>query len=177
MKFGSWTYSGEQVDLVHINQTNGSIPVYGTNGQIGWHDTALCSKPGVIIGRKGAYRGVHFSGGPFYVIDTAFFMKFKKTISSRWAYYTVAGYDIDSMDSGSAIPSTSRDDFGSILVVEPSYLIQSKFDELLAPLWAKERANISETETLVQFRDFLLPKFMSGEIRVKQAETIMAEVA
>ncbi|CAF0735292.1 unnamed protein product [Rotaria sp. Silwood1] len=31
MKFGSWTYSGEQVDLVHINQTNGSIPVYGNN--------------------------------------------------------------------------------------------------------------------------------------------------
>ena len=33
MKFGSWTYSGEQVDLVHINQTNGSIPVYGNNSQ------------------------------------------------------------------------------------------------------------------------------------------------
>ncbi|CAF3425142.1 unnamed protein product [Rotaria socialis] len=31
MKFGSWTYSGEQVDLVHINQTNGYIPVYGNN--------------------------------------------------------------------------------------------------------------------------------------------------
>ncbi|CAF0762458.1 unnamed protein product [Adineta ricciae] len=31
MKFGSWTYSGEQVDLVHINQTNGSMPVYGNN--------------------------------------------------------------------------------------------------------------------------------------------------
>jgi type I restriction enzyme, S subunit len=156
---------------------DGLIPVYGTNGPIGWHDTALCSEPGVIIGRKGAYRGVHFSDGPFYAIDTAFFMKFKKTISSRWAYYTVAGYDIDSMDSGSAIPSTSRGDFGSILVVEPPYLVQSKFDELLAPLWAKERANISENDTLVQFRDFLLPKFMSGEIRVKEAEKIMAEVA
>ena len=31
MKFGSWTYSGEQVDLVHINQTNGSSPYYGNN--------------------------------------------------------------------------------------------------------------------------------------------------
>ncbi|CAF1383687.1 unnamed protein product, partial [Didymodactylos carnosus] len=31
MKFGSWTYSGEQVDLVHINQSNGSIPAYGSN--------------------------------------------------------------------------------------------------------------------------------------------------
>ncbi|CAF0882304.1 unnamed protein product [Rotaria sordida] len=31
MKFGSWTYNGEQVDLVHINQTNGSTPAYGNN--------------------------------------------------------------------------------------------------------------------------------------------------
>ncbi|CAF3536330.1 unnamed protein product [Rotaria socialis] len=31
MKFGSRTYSGEQVDIVHINQTNGFIPVYGNN--------------------------------------------------------------------------------------------------------------------------------------------------
>jgi hypothetical protein len=34
MKFGSWTYSGEQVDLIHINQTNGSTPVYGNNSNI-----------------------------------------------------------------------------------------------------------------------------------------------
>jgi hypothetical protein len=33
MKFGSWTYSGEQVDLVHINQTNGLVPVYGNNSK------------------------------------------------------------------------------------------------------------------------------------------------
>ncbi|CAF2990379.1 unnamed protein product, partial [Rotaria sp. Silwood2] len=34
MTFGSWTYSGEQVDLVHINQTDGFIPVYGNNSWI-----------------------------------------------------------------------------------------------------------------------------------------------
>ncbi|CAF5200712.1 unnamed protein product, partial [Rotaria magnacalcarata] len=33
MKFGSRTYSGEQVDIVHINQTNGFIPVYGDNSK------------------------------------------------------------------------------------------------------------------------------------------------
>ncbi len=37
----------------------GQFRVFGTNGPIGWHDEALCSHPGVIIGRKGAYRGVH----------------------------------------------------------------------------------------------------------------------
>ena len=53
----------------------GSIRVFGTNGPIGWHDRALCPHASVIIGRKGAYRGVHYSPQPFYVIDTAFYLK------------------------------------------------------------------------------------------------------
>jgi len=48
----------------------GGYRVFGTNGAIGWHDTPLCNNPGIIIGRKGAYRGVHYSPEPFFVIDT-----------------------------------------------------------------------------------------------------------
>src|SRR6266487_799569 len=48
----------------------GSVQVFGTNGPVGWTDQAQSQGPGVIIGRKGAYRGVHYSAGPFWVIDT-----------------------------------------------------------------------------------------------------------
>ncbi len=47
----------------------GLYPVYGTNGQIGLHAEPLYDQPGVIIGRKGAYRGVHYSPKPFFVIQ------------------------------------------------------------------------------------------------------------
>lgn len=43
----------------------GRYPVYGTNGQIGYCDECLSNVSGVIIGRKGAYRGVHYSKDPF----------------------------------------------------------------------------------------------------------------
>lgn len=39
--------------------------VFGTNGPIGWTVEPLAEGPGVIVGRKGAYRGVHFSEEPF----------------------------------------------------------------------------------------------------------------
>jgi type I restriction enzyme S subunit len=48
----------------------GPVRVFGTNGPIGWHDVPLCPHPGVIIGRKGAYRGIHYSPAPFFVIDS-----------------------------------------------------------------------------------------------------------
>jgi len=47
----------------------GPVPVFGTNGRIGFHDEALCHRAGIIIGRKGAYRGVEYSHVPFWVID------------------------------------------------------------------------------------------------------------
>jgi len=55
--------------------SEGPYRVFGTNGPIGWHDKMLCTHPSVIIGRKGAYRGVHYSATPFFVIDTAFYLK------------------------------------------------------------------------------------------------------
>ena len=35
------------------DRQTGQVPVYGTNGQCGWHDTPLANGPGVILGRKG----------------------------------------------------------------------------------------------------------------------------
>ena len=89
----------------------GRYRVYGTNGPIGWHKKPLCTHPGVIVGRKGAYRGIHYSPEPFFVIDTAFFLEPKEEMDLRRAYYCLLTYDINGMDSGSAIPSTSREAF------------------------------------------------------------------
>jgi len=46
----------------------GEYQVYGTNGPIGRHSSTLTTDASVIVGRKGAYRGVHFSSKPCYVI-------------------------------------------------------------------------------------------------------------
>lgn len=46
--------------LRNYQHADGAYPVYGTNGPIGTHIEPLYPHPGVIIGRKGAYRGVHY---------------------------------------------------------------------------------------------------------------------
>src|SRR5579872_2854869 len=89
----------------------GPYRVFGTNGPIGWHRVPLCHRATVVIGRKGAYRGVHYSADGCYVIDTAFYIDPKTEFDMRWAYYSLLTQDINGMDSGSAIPSTSRDSF------------------------------------------------------------------
>jgi len=155
----------------------GQVPVYGTNGQIGFHDTPLCPHPGIIVGRKGAYRGVHYSSKPFYVIDTAYYVEPRVPLEMRWVYYELHREGVNSLDSGSAIPSTSRSDFYARQVIVPPHELQRRFVELISPLWQQQEANEKENRTLTVLRDTLLPKLLSGEIRFGEAEAQVAASA
>jgi type I restriction enzyme S subunit len=150
-------------------ESGGKYRVWGTNGPIGFYDEALCNSAGIVIGRKGAYRGVHYSPEPFFVIDTAFYLKPKAALDLKWAYYELLRFDINSMDSGSAIPSTSRDDFYGIPVIVPPPAIQDAFGKIVGGWFAKIFANDHESRTLATLRDTLLPKLLSGELSVAAA--------
>ena len=115
------------------NSKDGPVPVFGTNGQIGTsHLSPLCKIPSFIVGRKGAYRGVHYSSVPFSVIDTAFYaLPITDKVDLKWAYYKFLTYDINRMDSGSAIPSTDRYELYRIPVEIPDLEVQKKIVKVL----------------------------------------------
>src|ERR1043166_2081588 len=86
----------------------GPYRVYGSNGPVGWTSEPLAPGPGIILGRKGAYRGVRFSPEPFFVIDTAYYVVPKTTLDMRWLYYAMVHHKLGEIDDGSPIPSTTR---------------------------------------------------------------------
>lgn len=125
------------------NLLDGQYPVYGTNGRIGTSNlTPLCKHPSIIVGRKGAYRGVHYSNKPFSVIDTAFFVEPKTSILDlKWAYYKLLTVNINKMDSGSAIPSTDRYEIYSLSVELPPLDEQRRIAGILGSLDDKIELN------------------------------------
>lgn len=120
--------------LRSYRESPGDVRVYGTNGPIGWHSEPICSYPTVIVGRKGAYRGVHYSPKPPYVIDTAFYLKPRQRTNTRWAYYVLLTNDINGLDAGSAIPSTRREDVYSLPVRVPPLSEQDAIAHVLGVL-------------------------------------------
>ena len=126
----------------------GPYRVFGTNGPIGWHTEALHNGPSVIVGRKGAYRGIHYAPDPFFVIDTAFFLKPKTHFDMRWAYYQLLTHDINSLDTGSAIPSTRRESFYDLSVCVPPLAEQRDVAHILGTIDDKIELNRRMNETL-----------------------------
>lgn len=142
---------------------DGPVPVFGTNGKIGTsHLPPLCPNASFILGRKGAYRGVHYSDIPFSVIDTAFYAKnlVPNILSLKWAYYMFLTYDINSMDSGSAIPSTDRYEIYAIEVDLPPFEDQLKVVRLLEILDRKIASNQEINDNLERQARMLFRQWM-----------------
>lgn len=100
---------------------NGKIPVYGSNGIIGYHDKALINSHSVIIGRKGTIGATHFSKKTCWPIDTTFYIYPKKNIEMRFVYYLLKNLHLDKMDSDTAVPGLNRNRAHEISIKVPDY--------------------------------------------------------
>jgi type I restriction enzyme S subunit len=87
----------------------GNIPVYGSNGIIGWHNKAAVNQQGIILGRKGTVGAVHISLTPFCPIDTTYFITSEDTkLSLDFLYYLLSHLDLSRLVSD-LVPGLNRD--------------------------------------------------------------------
>lgn len=83
--------------------------------------------------------------------------------------------EILSRANGSTFPEISKSDFRLIPLVTPSENIMEAFDRQVRPLYGRIVANERESRALRALRDALLPKLVSGNLRVKDAERFLQE--
>ncbi len=145
----------------------GIIPVYGSNGQIGWHHEHLVKGPGIVVGRKGNPGIVTWAQKDFFPIDTTFYVVPKdKETSLYWLYYTLISKNLPDLGADSAVPGLNRNIAYTSDVNYPPYKIMKQYDEFTKPIFDQISANDEESRTLGSLRDSLLPKLMRGEVRV-----------
>ena len=106
-----------------------------------------------------------------YILSTGFTGLKTTELSHYYVWCFILHEDFqdikDSLVSGSVQPDIPNEAVSQIFIPRPPDEVLSSFNKKVKPLFTKIQFNTSQIQTLDKLRDTLLPKLMSGEVRVK----------
>ena len=149
------------------DRRNGHVPVYGSNGQVGWHDERLVSGPGIIVGRKGNPGLITWAYSDFFPIDTTFYVVPKDSnVGLPFLFFALSGQDLPSVSADSAVPGLNRTLAYMNRQLVPHTLIVDEFNCTASEVFSRSHHLEEESRALAAQRDALLPKLVSGQLHV-----------
>lgn len=145
---------------------DGNIPVYGSGGLMRKCNKSLFSGEAVLIPRKGSLNNIMYVDETFWTVDTMFYATMKQPHTAVFVYFFVKAFDMYSMNIGAAVPSMTAKILDAMDVVIPDKETLEKFDKREKVYFNKIKTLHGQNERLKTARDLLLPKLMSGEVKV-----------
>ena len=150
----------------HKSLAPGHIPVYGSGGFMRFAEKSIYNKESVLIPRKGSLNNILYVNHPFWTVDTMFYTIMKEDGLAKFVYLFIKPFDLLSMNSGSAVPSMTADILNNIKLVIPPKSVFIEFENLIKPLFIKQRQIKGEIDKISLLRDTMLPRLMSGELKI-----------
>jgi len=157
--------------LKATQRRNGEIPVYGSGGITGHHDEALVTKPTIIVGRKGTVGSLYWQSAPCFPIDTVFYVEPK--VSLHFCYYAMMRMGLHHLNTDAAVPGLNRRNAYRQTVVIPNSEALEKLDYSVSIIRSRMDIAHQQIATLIQLRDTLLPKLISGQLCIPDTQNIV----
>ena len=154
----------------HKKLAEGIVPVYGSGGLMRYVDTKLHEGEAVLIPRKGSLNNVMYVNEAFWTVDTMFYSIPKQEYSCIYAYLFLANKDLASMNAGSAVPSMTTDILNNMHIIAPPVEVLKRFNNICDVYFSRINQNNIENANLSKQRDTLLPKLMSGELKINEID-------
>jgi type I restriction enzyme M protein len=135
-------------DLPKQNWVEGTVPIVGSNGIIGYHNVPKEKGPGVVTGRSGTIGKVHFINGEYYwPHNTSLFVKEFNGHDRMFIKLLLESIDLKSLGANvAAVPSLDRKNAHRIIVSVPPLEIQR---EIVARI-ESERAIVEGNRELIR---------------------------
>lgn len=125
----------------------------------------LLGEDGTVIDTKG-YPILQYVWGKFWVNNHAHVLKGAKGFSDEFIYMLLKNTNVAGIVTGAVQPKINQGNLTSLKVIIPAIDIINQYNEILEHLFALWRTNAEEIMVYSLLRDSLLPKLMSGEVRV-----------
>jgi type I restriction enzyme S subunit len=147
--------------LAEQRRMQGTFPVVGSNGIVGYHNTAIVKGPGIVVGRKGTIGAVTWIDSDFWPIDTTYYVKTKKNdVCLRWLFYELVHLSLPRLSQADVVPGLKRESVHSLVVALPPLAEQQKIAEILGAvdsaielvdrvIWKTERLKKGLMQTLL----------------------------
>ncbi len=163
--------------LKSTDRLEGNVPVYGSGGITGFHSEHLVEGPGIVVGRKGTVGSLHWERNAFFPIDTVFYVIPKKGFSLGYIFYLLKTLGLENMNTDAAVPGLNRNNVYRLELPTPTQESLIQFDAIITELLRKIDFNQAQINVLSSTRDALLPRLISGKLRVGDDKQIIKDVA
>jgi len=156
--------SGKSLKRTFFND-DGKYEVLGANGVIGRTDEWLFDEKLIFTGRVGTLGNIFINDKKAWLSDNTLVFKPKEYF--YYIYFLLKSFKLENYNVGSTQPLIRQSDLKNIdISLAPKDLILN-FEKQANDIFIKINQNKKQIKTLENTRDTLLPKLMSGEVRIK----------
>ena len=155
-------------DLPDRDMQPGDVPVIASTSIKGYHNVAKVKPPVVTTGRSGSLGTVLLVNEPAWPLNTALYVKDFKGNSPYLVFFTLKNLHLENFNAGAGVPTLNRNHLAGIRVHVPSLGVQQAFDRRIGPMLQLSETLKRSNAGLTTQRDALLPRLISGKLRVDQ---------
>lgn len=162
-------------------QKKGPYPYYGAASLMDYVDDYLFDGVYLLTGEDGSvadelgYPITQYVWGKIWVNNHAHVLQGKDGVSTEQLMLFLKRTNIQPYITGAVQAKLSQSNMWRIMFLNPPRPVSECFGELIAPLYTKMRHNFEQVQTLATLRDTLLPRLISGQLRLPEAEALLNE--
>jgi type I restriction enzyme S subunit len=165
MEFDQFTTLQRGKDLTKGQFRKGTVPVAGSNGIIGYHDTAIARGPGITVGRSGSVGKVTFYEKDFWSHNTSLYVSDFHGNDPGFARYLLTSLNLARFNTGASVPTLDRNSFKSLPVLMPPLLEQKAIAHPLSTVQRAIQAQERIIQTTTELKKALMQKLFTEGLR------------
>ena len=151
----------------------GQYPYYGATSIMGYVDDYIFDGTYLLLGEDGSVAKddgkpyTQYVWGKIWVNNHAHVLQGKNGISTELLKIFFDFLDIQPYVTGAVQPKLNQENLKSIPIMLPAAETINIINQDIMPMFETIKNNLEQIETLSQIRDSLLPRLMSGKLRVR----------
>jgi type I restriction enzyme, S subunit len=153
-------------DLPSQDRVPGDFPIIAASGPSGMHHESMSKGPGVVTGRSGVLGKVFLELEDYWPLNTTLWVKEFRAATPCFAYEVLRMLDFQSFNAGSAVPSLNRNHIHGLRYLIPQRSCIEAYEVVAMNLHTRVKLNNQQAQTLATLRDTLLPRLISGALRL-----------